>query len=789
MELGKELDIEHASLDITPTPHILQLLENLSVEPWRCVAELIDNSLDDFRRSSKEGGLVNIYYKNNCLIIEDNGSGMSHEELEKALRAGYSSKSKAGNLGLFGVGFNVASARLGRKATVFTKREQDAYWSRIIVDINQLVKNNSFSIKPMSVEIERPFDSGTMIIIELSKEHDANFSRPKYLKSIAEDLGRAYSFMLRHSVPGLTGDISGAPRSVVISVGDETVKPWVPCIWSEQRSVLYKGHEVFAVQKFDRELSEASVCEECGHWQNRKLAELCQACGSGKLTITQRRVWGWVGVQRYMDRLDFGLNFIRNGRTILFRDQDIFTYDDDATGESYKDYPVEWPADMGRIVGEVHCDHVRVDFIKREFDKDDNSWLGVVEIVRGSTSLQPKRAKGGPTNGSPLATIFNAYRINEPGTRYLIPGNGSRAIHEATKNWATKFYQNEVEYLTDDKWFKAAENHEKGGVAGDPAPGLPTPVLPDDEGTPPGDNSAPSKPISISPIAGNTGSAALPPAKPTGAPAETIKDKIVRWENGGLERLELSKPVTPASVGKTYNLTVWETDSEILSEDRKPIPVYAVPSSGSNIRLYAYRRAPAFTKFGRDITDVILMEAAQQIKTLSNCVAPLSQIFSELLGHFPDEERSEAVIRGRIIEMETRLQRRISPLISDGPSSFWNVLSTSIREEAEENAVSSGQSIVWHEAIQNGKFANFLPLSGVREIVSALPEKLFDGVIFKQHYATAHAQVARERASGYIIRALDDLCRLKSLNGKLNQYELETSNSALDFINDSLLSE
>ena len=162
-----------------------------------------------------------------------------------------------------------------------------------------------------------------------------------------------------------------------------------------------------------------------------------------------------------MDKLKFGINFLRNGRYILFQDQSIFSFSDPATGETYKDYPVEWPADQGRIVGEVHCDHVRVDFIKREFDGNDPYWKGVVEIVRGTTSLQPKRHKGATPNVSPLATIFSAFRINEPGTRYLIPGNGTRAIHEATRNWGSKFREGENDYLTDKKWYQAAAAHDK----------------------------------------------------------------------------------------------------------------------------------------------------------------------------------------------------------------------------------------------------------------------------------------------------------------------------------------
>jgi hypothetical protein len=264
------------------------------------------------------------------------------------------------------VGFNVACARLGRKATIITKRDVDSHWTQVVVDINELKKKNNFSVKPYSLQRESKQKSGTLVIIQLSKEHDAAFSRSKYMEMISDKLGEAYSYILRSEVPGLTGEVAGAPRSLSIVINSKPVRPWIPCVWSELRSVSYKGVDVCAIQKFNRDLPEASVCEDCGHWHTRSITSNCEACGSANVKVTTRRVWGWVGVQRFMDRLDFGLNFIRNGRTILIKDQKIFTFHDDSTGESYKDYPVEWPADMGRIVGEVHCDHVRVDFIKRE---------------------------------------------------------------------------------------------------------------------------------------------------------------------------------------------------------------------------------------------------------------------------------------------------------------------------------------------------------------------------------------------------------------------------------------
>jgi len=785
MEKMKEVDIKHKPLDITPTPQILQLLENLAVDPWRCVAELIDNSLDDFRRNGSADGRVTVNVEGSTLIVEDNGSGMSHVELGNALRAGYSSKSKVGELGLFGIGFNVACARLGRKATIITKRIEDNHWTKVIVDINQLKRDNSFLVTPVSIDLEKSHNHGTMVIIELHKEHLADFSRPRYLAKISEDLGRCYSFILRDSVPGLTGEHAGSPRPIEIIVGGVRVQPWLPCIWSEARSVQYKGNDVAAVKKFERQLPDAAICENCGKRNASSAVHTCDSCGSSNIIRTSRRVWGWIGVQRYLDRLEFGLNFIRNGRTIQFRNQDIFTFYDPSSGEIYKDYPVEWPADMGRIVGEVHCDHVPVDFIKTHFDKDDQDWLGVLDIIRGTSSLQPRRATGRP-NSSPLAEIFNAYRINEPGTRYLIPGNGRAAIHAATKNWAQKFGLGDPMFLQDDHWFKAAEAHDRGEILSE-SPGTPTssPTV-----SPVRSISAPSSsPLAVTHPAVGAVIGSTNTMIGTGASSpklETINQKMARWELGGVERFDLAKSITPAAVGKTYTLTAWETYSEILTDDGKTIPALALPVSGNVIKLYAYKKDQAFIRFGRNTTDLLLMEAAQQIKILSGSSAPLSQIFVDILSNFPDEEKSESVVRSKILEMEHRLQTRISPIISKNSLQFWSYLSSESRIKAEENAVSSRNTVVWEDAIKSGEFASYLPLSGIRELVLSSPEKLFDGVMFRQHYATAHAESARQRVSSYVDRALLDIDRIRNLNVTLNAYELETAYASITFLNDSI---
>ena len=67
----KTLENTKETMDITPTPKILGLLENLAVEPWRCVAELTDNALDDFNKNNNEHGKVRVECVNKQLIISD----------------------------------------------------------------------------------------------------------------------------------------------------------------------------------------------------------------------------------------------------------------------------------------------------------------------------------------------------------------------------------------------------------------------------------------------------------------------------------------------------------------------------------------------------------------------------------------------------------------------------------------------------------------------------------------------------------------------------------------------
>ena len=102
------------------------MLGKIELDPWQCVAELIDNSIDAFAGHQAEDKKIEICVpslkklkQGEGIVIQDNGPGMSLDQLENALRAGWSGRDSS-QLGLFGMGFNIATARLGVGVEVWT---------------------------------------------------------------------------------------------------------------------------------------------------------------------------------------------------------------------------------------------------------------------------------------------------------------------------------------------------------------------------------------------------------------------------------------------------------------------------------------------------------------------------------------------------------------------------------------------------------------------------------------------------------------------------------------------
>ena len=73
---------------------------------------------------------------------------MDADTLEKAVRAGWTSNDPLSSLGMFGMGFNIATARLGTLTKVWTTRKNDTEWYGVKINFEHLqiyIKQKSHS--------------------------------------------------------------------------------------------------------------------------------------------------------------------------------------------------------------------------------------------------------------------------------------------------------------------------------------------------------------------------------------------------------------------------------------------------------------------------------------------------------------------------------------------------------------------------------------------------------------------------------------------------------------------
>jgi hypothetical protein len=452
-------------MDITPDPRALKMLGEIEFEEWQCLAELIDNSFDSFLKLEKLGeapspggwqvtvDLPEVGQPDGIVRISDNGPGMSREQLNNAVKAGFSSNDKHANLGLFGMGFNVSTARLGGVTSISTQQSSQPHVAKVTIDFNQLTQNKNFEALEEMDTKEYPSDHGTTIEISSLKPERAEYLSRNSV-SISQKLGMTYSHLI-------------VTKGFKLFVQGLEVKPHRHCVWSSERAVSASGDEkIPAVMKIDKALTPVLTCRQCGEERlYEQAASPCPDCNSLESDVLERRIYGWIGVQRYLHPSEFGIDFLRNGRKIMTWDKKLFSWrnPNDPSSTDEIEYPSELAHQGGRIVGEIHIDHVPVSYTKDNFEYSDKGWKFMVEYMRGTGPIRPNKAKqaGFALNESPLARLINAYKLNKPGTKDLMPGDGNQAIHVTTREWGTKFRQGEAEYQSDDKWWEAAEQHDQ----------------------------------------------------------------------------------------------------------------------------------------------------------------------------------------------------------------------------------------------------------------------------------------------------------------------------------------
>ena len=770
-------------LDITPSPRLLQVLGDIPMEPWQCLAELVDNSLDELHKFSDRDAenplVINIDITEGdrgevFLTVTDNGKGMSRDQLERSLRAGHSDKLKYGTLGLFGMGFNIATARLGNVTSVTTRSEGSGEALRATIDFQEMQKRESFHIPLESVDVAPDF-YGTSVRTLLHRDMGSSLKRAQVKATLREQLGDVYSFMLRDGVPGLTKGRLSQEVPVEIWLDGIKVKARIPCVWSEQRSVRKRGQDVYAIQYIDEILPTATACLECGYWDRKNGPEECEECGSSMLQERERRIWGWLGIQRYLDTSDFGIDFLRYGRKIRLRDKSTFVYQDPDTLQEDREYPIEMPANRGRIVGEIHLDHVPVNYQKSDFVRERRDWQVALEKIRGTSGLKQSNSRD-QVNDSPLARLFSAYRRNAAGLADLIPGSDEgREIHSRAREWGTYFHKGVERFQDDTEWYLAAQAAEakRTGEKGtetkeDPPPGAQPGGGKKKELLGPKDDPQPEAP---KPSPGGSQTEVLAAARELGRRRDDL---------GGHFKLG-------RALGE-WSVTVWITRERLVDENGSEIPAMPGELSGTEFEIFLAQDHVLFTEFDRSFQDMSLIVAADMIRGLSGTSKPVHDVYSALVLEIDDLRTTRPMLLETIADVESRLQDRLRVVQDQIEESLWDLIPTEKKVELEEAAAVRFANETLADLVEDGRFVYLCSVSTVSAMVSRRPEVFFDGRVFRPTFSKRPPS-AQDRLVAQVRRELDGLAAFRGDELATQRRDLQLARVNLEALTDQIVYE
>ena len=785
------------TLDLTPSPRILQVIAETDLQVYQCLAELIDNCFDELQKARDAGytgeSRVDIRIpsareanRNSEVVVADTGRGMSPEQMEHALRAGSTNNAQFGTLGLFGMGFNVATARLGMVTEVRSGHEGDDQWNIATIDIGEMQRTGSYRV-PLRQEPKPVDDHGTVITVRhLRDDTVVALQSNNEATKVRINLGKLYTYMLRDP---RRSEFSGSEvvggLGLTLYLNGSEVKPKLPCIYDPSRSVPYQGDSVRAVQSLDIALSPGWACMDCGYWSTQQ-PEACLECGSTNVHMRDRRIWGWLGIQRFQDREDFGISLIRQGRVICPQDKGLFNWQA-PDGEIEVEYPVELRE--GRIVGEIHLDHVPVTFRKTDFDRQSPHWTTMVNRVRGESPLRPNKAKemGMPVNDTALGKLFGAYRRSDPGLRYLVPGNGKTAMHQDAKVRAKLFAQGDPEYATDEWWYETAKQHDDlvRGVKDKPAGDGENDV---DEAASSWLDEEGLGHLNDDPTAGSADNATAYTDKDpdaTGDPTvkETKEQRFSRYRENAVPLTGLEGRVHLGSSASAM-LRCWLTEWVDLSEDGTAH--FALRLSGGEVEMFLDRRHPLIVDYGWDPQDVAAICAARSVSEMFRYPAGVDRFLLDVLEAHPDRKLDPNVVRVRGENLLEEIRDRLGSLASTRPD-MWDSLQPSPKREGEKEALTASPAIDWPAATRNGEFAAYLTVPGIRDVLDSHPEALLDGGVFTTKYAQWADDEARADQKERLSVLLGDLGRMLRVGKSTTSRELTRFGLSADLLDEEIV--
>lgn len=745
------------------------MLGEIEIADWQCVAELIDNSIDEIRRRNEVNppagedlaklseveiilptGKTDI--ASSQISVRDRGRGMTQEQLRTSVKAGWTGNDPFEHLGLFGMGFNVATARLGRVTEVLTTQVGESVWRGVRIDLDEI--GEDFSVPEITEEKSDPSTHGTMV--RVTKLDPSRFRtigvRAEAIKS---KLGEIYSWILQNT-------------SVSLRVNGKVVRAKRHCVWDSSRYVTYgtgrNQEQIHAVLDVDKKLADAAACADCGHWQGIE-EYACARCNGSHLIIRERRIHGWVGIQRYLDSNEYGIDFIRNGRKILVNDKSFFEWvDPDDSMNRLHEYPIEIPATKGRIVGEIHLDHVPVDYKKDRFETSSREWILTRNYLRGEGPLRPQSAKkhGYSTNESVVARLFRGYQQNKPGRKFLTPGDGKSAIHVEAAEWGQKFHRGDADYQTDEKWWDAVLHHEeeieRKNSAEQPA-GNSESTSTDDavifRALGLGSNTANKGPEDKN--AGGIGKSA-PNVKP-----RTISEEIEDLRKNSKNYSPLSRTYRIHNIGESLEVAAWHTKEEIrLDRSHQSLPVYLHMVGGGEADLFVDPNHDTFHTQGAEVLDAAITEVAYfmgvrggklgQGWTLSQLTAALRQ------DTFKDASLDFGTVQETIRSLLDEIRSLLVFAVEEDPQRAWAILNSQDVSRLETRFASRGEALI----SDSPSFIEEVPAQFLVRLLDAWPEAFTDGNVFEDRFANLATDDARSAVKAQLTSLLLDCTSIAS---------------------------
>jgi len=718
-------ETEKGYFDLTPTPQLLQILGDLKFKGWQCIAELVDNSVDAILASnnlSQEQKRIIVSIPTQAKIrtgepvfVEDFAEGMDASKLQNALRAGYSGKSSGKTIGLFGMGFNVATACLANKVEVWSSTKEMDHEIGAVIDLREMAKNKSFMREKLTRPKRHDKISGTEIkIYDFKKEAESMLK----VRDIVDNLNRAYTTRIFEE------------QGIAIEVNQHDITPFKFCIWSERVKVKIKYEDIPAFVEIDEVLKQELFCENCLNWLgstvDTSLNIECPHCHiSNGVVQKDVHVIGWVGIQRYPDPDHYGIDISRNGRILKKMDKSFFHWNDDRAKDDPRFQP-EYPRDNtlynGRIVGQIEANFIVPKYTKDDFNSDDANWKAIVRFLRGEMPLQTELGeslgyKG--LNKSPIGNLFRAFRrIDPPGKKTLmfakIDGSG-KSDPGRQKLWKDKFYDNDPKYIDERTWLEEIDKAE----------------LKDDHST--FDIQKPSKPKIY-------GSGEIKLKSPN-------EDKYP-----GNKKIKKNIHIDIAAIigEKPFGLTLFDYYPEIDLNH----PIIFIPKGPvGKFDVYLNNHHPMFRDFADGYEDLLFMEIASKYALMKNSEEwSVTRIYYELKSKFaPETMLSVPNLVTRASKLIREIHRKL--VVGDGI-----LLPRSPNLLPEEEAILrkkyldlEGKSIANLKLfLMTTAYLKYLDLNYVFKFIEEYPDVIYDGKIINLPFAELDEQSKQHQLEKYL---------------------------------------